>query len=110
MKSITRLLLAERKLTGLGVALLFLIGVLVLFGSVAFLPMVWMRWTGASMGLGCMAVAGYSGQAYALGLPPPFTNDPLGWRKAKATYKDQPIPEDHSSDKPEPEQRERERE
>jgi hypothetical protein len=38
MKSVTRMLLAEGKLTGLGVALLFLMGVLILFGSVAFLP------------------------------------------------------------------------
>ncbi|SDC49591.1 hypothetical protein SAMN05444679_103214 [Variovorax sp. CF079] len=97
MKNFIQLFLADGKLTGLGVAILFLVGVLILLGSMAFLPMVWMRWLGASLGLGCMAVAGLSGRAHALGLPPPFTNDPLGWRKAKATYKQKPGPEADSS-------------
>jgi hypothetical protein len=84
-----QLLLADGKLTGRGAVLLFLIGISIMLGSVVYLPTVWMRWLGTSVGLGCMAVAGYSGRAKALGLPPPFTNDPLGWRKAKATYKQQ---------------------
>ena len=31
--------------------------------------------------------AAYGGLARKMGIPPPFTNDPLGWRKAKDTYK-----------------------
>jgi len=97
MKRISRLLLTEGKLTGFGVALLFLVGLSILLASIAFSPTVWMWWLGISVGLGCMAVAGFSGRAHALGLPPPFTNDPLGWRKAKATYEQQAGPEADSS-------------
>ena len=32
-------------------------------------------------------------RARALELQPPFTNDPLGWRKAKESYKTQEDPE-----------------
>jgi len=41
-----------------------------------------------------------SGRASALNLPTPFTNDPLGWRKAKNTYqaKDTPSTEKKSAD------------
>jgi hypothetical protein len=87
------LLLADGKLTGVGAVLLFLLGISMMLGAVVYLPTVGMRWLGTSVGLGCMAVAGLSGRAKALGLPPPFTNDPLGWRKAKATYQPQAISE-----------------
>ncbi len=36
-----------------------------------------------------LAVFGLSGRAEAIGLKP-FTNDPLGWRKAKKSYKAEP--------------------
>ena len=36
-----------------------------------------------------LAVFGLSGRAEAIGLKP-FTNDPLGWRKAKQSYKQEP--------------------
>jgi hypothetical protein len=42
---------------------------------------------GLCFGLVLMGIAGYEARAQALGLPPPFTNDPLGWRKAKQSYK-----------------------
>jgi hypothetical protein len=87
------LLLADGKLTGVGAVLLFLLGISIMLGAVVYLPTVGMRWLGTSVGLGCMAVAGLSGRAKALGLPPPFTNDPLGWRKAKATYQQQAMSE-----------------
>jgi hypothetical protein len=68
-----------------------------MLSSAAYLPLVWMRWVGALVGLGCVAVAGLSGRAKALRLPPPFTNDPLGWRKAKATFQQQAMSEADSS-------------
>jgi hypothetical protein len=98
-RQLLQLLLAEGKLTGFGVTLLFLMGLSILLASIAFSPTVWMWWLGISLGLGCMAVAGFSGRAHALGLPPPFTNDPLGWRKAKATYEKQSVAEDDASGK-----------
>ncbi len=33
------------------------------------------------------AIVGYEGKAKQFGFQAPFTNDPLGWRKAKKTYK-----------------------
>ena len=36
-------------------------------------------------------VFGIAGRAEALGLKP-FTNDPLGWRKAKETYQNDEVP------------------
>lgn len=33
------------------------------------------------------AVVGYEGKAKQFGFEAPFTNDPLGWRKAKESYK-----------------------
>jgi hypothetical protein len=91
------LLLADGKLTGLGAVLLFLLGISIMLGAVVYLPTLGTRWLGTSLGLGCMALAGYSGRAKALGLPPPFTNDPLGWRQAKATYEQQADAEAHHS-------------
>lgn len=38
-------------------------------------------------GLIFIGFAGIEARARALGLAPPFTNDPLGWRKAKESYK-----------------------
>jgi hypothetical protein len=32
------------------------------------------------------AIVGYEGKAKQFGFEAPFTNDPLGWRKAKKTY------------------------
>ena len=40
-----------------------------------------------------IGLAGYEARARALELQPPFTNDPLGWRKAKESYKTQEDPE-----------------
>lgn len=33
-------------------------------------------------------IASYEAKARLLGLPAPFTRDPIGWRKAKRTYGD----------------------
>jgi hypothetical protein len=41
------------------------------------------------------AIVGYEGKAKQFGFEAPFTNDPLGWRKAKETYQN-----DASPDKP----------
>lgn len=39
-----------------------------------------------------LVISGTAAHATAMGLKP-FTNDPLGWRKAKATYQDgEPLP------------------
>jgi hypothetical protein len=64
--------------------------------SLEFLPYRWMRLVGLSVGLGIAAIGGFSGRAKALGLPPTFTNDPLGWRASKKSY-DKESANDESS-------------
>ena len=41
------------------------------------------------IGLVLVGLAGCEARARALELQPPFTSDPLGWRKAKESYKTQ---------------------
>lgn len=55
--------------------------------SVEFIHWKWGKLIGLSFGWALAAVGGFSGRSHALGLPPPFTNGPLGWRKAKQSYK-----------------------
>jgi len=45
-----------------------------------------------------LGVFGLSGRSEAIGLKP-FTNDPLGWRKAKQSYKEEATPEEDSEKK-----------
>ena len=49
-----------------------------------------------TIGLVLVGLAGIEARARALGLQPPFTRDPLGWRKAKESYN---IPKDSSDEK-----------
>jgi hypothetical protein len=86
MKSKWSSLIFKGKLTVLGVFILVATGFLMSYLSLEFLPYRWMRLVGLSVGLGLAAIGGFSGRAKALGLPPPFTNDPLGWRAAKKSY------------------------
>lgn len=55
---------------------------------------------GIPMGLGAAmtAATGYEGQAKKFGFQPPFTEDPLGWRKAKRTYPGATVTRLHESD------------
>lgn len=87
MKPREELFLKDGYLTFLGSACLVLGGIGFIFLSLEYLPYVWLRIAGAVAGLTVAAVGGYSVSAKGLGIPPPFTNDPLGWRKAKDTYK-----------------------
>lgn len=44
---------------------------------------------------GAMAyLGGYGGLSRKMGMQPPFTNDPLGWRQAKSTYTPEDIKRD----------------
>lgn len=77
------------RLTGLGVLLAVVVGAGLAYLSLSFLPTKFWKLLGLSIGLGIMGIGAYSARASALGLPPPFTNDPLGWRKAKKSYQDE---------------------
>ena len=49
------------------------------------------------IGVVLVGLAGCEARARALGLEPPFTNDPLGWRKAKESYKTAEDAEDNKT-------------
>lgn len=79
----------DGKLTLLGVFLLVIVGFLIVYLSVEYVPWKWGKLIGLSVGLALAGLGGFSGRASALDLSPPFTNDPLGWRKAKKSYETQ---------------------
>ena len=73
------------KFTGLSEALLIGIVLLGFFGIPIFnIPL----WLAVPLGIVAVIAAGlliFEGAAVSIGLSP-FSNDPLGWRKAKKTY------------------------
>lgn len=78
------------------------IGVLILFATAYFFE----EWSGfwfwlfALVGGALGYVGAYGGLAKKFGLEAPFTNDPLGWREAKKSYKaESEDPNEASSDK-----------
>lgn len=89
MKPLAAVFLKDGYLTFFGSACLVFGGIGFIYLSVEYFPLVWMRIAGAVVGLTVAAVGGYSVKGKGLGIPPPFTNDPLGWRKAKETYKNE---------------------
>lgn len=99
MNTLTNRLMKEGRLTFLGIVGLVLSGFLLAYLSVEFAPWPWLKIVGLSIGLGVAAVGGFSGRANAIGVPPPFTSDPLGWRKAKRNYEHEITPESEDSEK-----------
>ncbi len=88
------------RLTGLGVLFAVSLGAGLAYVALSFLPTKFWKLLGLSIGLGIMGIGAYSARASALGLPPPFTNDPLGWRKAKKSYQNDSEPHaEKTSDK-----------
>lgn len=79
--------IARGKLTLLGILLTVFIGFFLAYLSIEFSPWKLGKLIGLCLGLALAAIGGFSGRAQALDLPPPFTGDPLGWRKAKQSYK-----------------------
>ncbi len=88
-----KLFLVGGKLTLLGVISCVFAGFSLVYLSLEFIPSKWGALLGLCFGLAIAAIGGFSGRANALDLPPPFTNDPLGWRKAKETYQNNASPE-----------------
>ena len=78
-----------------GSDILGLIGVVIVF-AVAYFFDDWSGfwfWTLALFGGLLGYVGAYGGLARKFGFEAPFTNDPLGWRKAKETYQNDASPE-----------------
>ena len=71
-----------------GADILGIIGISIIF-SIAYFFDEWSGfwfWTLALIGGVLGYLGAYGGLARKFGFPAPFTNDPLGWRKAKKSY------------------------
>lgn len=93
--------LSDGHLTENGTNLLGVVGMVILF-SVAYFFDQWSGfwfWILALIGGGLGYVGAYGGLAKKFGFQAPFTNDPLGWRKAKESYSaDAPQPDEKKQD------------
>jgi 4-hydroxybenzoate polyprenyltransferase len=87
-------ILVNGHLTQRGADILGAIGVLILFAAAYFFE----EWSGfwfwlfALVGGALGYVGAYGGLAKKFGFEAPFTNDPLGWRKAKKSYQNESEP------------------
>ena len=79
-------LFSEGNLTAIGGTLMAVAGASLVIGTVAFAPTKFLFITGVLVGVLLIAVASASLKSLVFGIKP-FTNDPLGWRKAKESYK-----------------------
>jgi len=86
MKNILKIFLRDGNTTILGAVLLVALGFGLAYLSLEYFASRLLKVLGLSIGLAIAAVGGFSGRADSLGLKP-FTSDPLGWRKAKDSYK-----------------------
>lgn len=78
-------LMREGKLTFFSMVCLLLGGLVFTLVALIYSPNKWIMLVGVVLGCLMASVAGISAKAQVLGLSP-FTNDPLGWRKAKESY------------------------
>ena len=81
-----KLLVQDGRLTWIAEIILGFVVLLGLFGIPIFNIPFWLAIPVGVVALIAGAVLMFEGRATALGLKP-FTNDPLGWRKAKESYK-----------------------
>ncbi|BDB27464.1 hypothetical protein CTP10_R48720 [Cupriavidus sp. P-10] len=78
-------LLKDGNLSGFAIIVLLVVGLLLVYACVSWIESYLGRLASFSVGLVCVASAGYAGRAKALGLRP-FGESP--WRKAKRTYEE----------------------
>lgn len=80
--NLTALVFRAGRITLIGSICLVLLGLFAVVLSLLYLPSSALKIVGLSIGLAIAAIGGFSGRASALDLPPPFSQDPLGWRRA----------------------------
>ena len=81
-------LFSNGNLTALGGTLLAIGGTVIVICSAAYSFNKWLFIFGIFIGVFMLAIASASLKSLVLGIKP-FTNDPLGWRKAKKSYETQ---------------------
>lgn len=80
-------LMQDGRLTFFSQLCLLLGGLTLVLGALIYSPNKWLMLVGVVSGCLMASIAGISAKAQVLGLRP-FTSDPLGWRKAKASYQE----------------------
>jgi hypothetical protein len=100
-QGLLRFFFKNGKATWYGRLIGMVLPILVIYGVIHSRLNNFMGWLLLIVACIVFAIFGLSGRAEALGLKP-FTNDPLGWRKAKKSYKTdtQAEEEANTSDKP----------
>ena len=80
----SNLFIKDGRLKGWASNMLFCTGLAAMIGAFFFLRG-WHLYLGLIAGLVIASISSFEAKAKVLGLRP-FTNDPLGWRSAKASY------------------------
>ncbi len=96
---ISQAIVKQGKLTLLANFFLTLFGFGIIYVSLVASPNIFILTLGLSVGFVCVSLAAYANKAESLDLPAPFTNDPLGWRKAKESYKAETQDKQEGADK-----------
>ena len=97
---IKKLMIRQGKLTFWAKSLLTLSGFGIIFLSLAMSPNIFVLTLGLCIGFVLVSLVTYSNKAESLDLPAPFTNDPLGWRKAKKSYQGDEASKESTIEKP----------
>lgn len=92
-------MIKQGKLSFWAKILLTLSGFGIIYLSLEMSPNIFVLTLGLCIGFVLVSLVTYSNKAESLDLPAPFTNDPLGWRKAKQSYKEETAPEEDSEKK-----------
>lgn len=96
--------LKDGHLTSRGADSLGVAGVLIIWGAAYFFDEwsgLWF-WTLAILGGALGYLGAYGGLARKFGFSAPFTNDPLGWRKAKKSYKTDAMTDEEANTRDKP--------
>ena len=99
MKVLIRFFFKDGKATWYGRLIGMLGSILVMYGVIHFRWNNVFGWFLLIAAWIVLAVFGLSGRAEAIGLKP-FTNDPLGWRKAKKSYQGDEASKESTTEKP----------
>ena len=87
----------DGNLTILGGTLLVIVGTFFVIVSAVYASSKWVFIFGIFIGVFILAIASASLKSLVLGVKP-FTNDPLGWRKAKKSYQNDGVVKKTSTD------------
>lgn len=91
-------LVKNGRLTNLSSFLVVLIPAGCIFGVLYFQPNFWMGTILIALGVMVGVIGIGAGAAESVGISP-FTNDPIGWRKAKKSYEQDTSPQSDDSEK-----------